>query len=157
MKTKRLNFIIIVIALCLNPLNVSASNLNNYSNSIEYDLNLSQIETYSILDDNNELIYITITPQMDYNKIANGSYKVTYTKPKFWSSSFIVSISNNKFVSASSISVKAITGTIKNYALKKVSSTQITLEVFWSLQSITIQKTGMKAYISNNTLKVSAL
>lgn len=162
MKSHFRNFVSITLFLLLlfSPISASATDTPNiYPTTAEYNLSSKEEQSFAITNSNNELLYITVTPLPTIAKTENGSYRITYTQPGYWSANFILSISNNKITDAHSPAATAISGYISNYMLHLDSSTQASLRILWKpLHSSPLTSVGMKAYLtSTNTLKVSPL
>lgn len=164
MKTKPTKTIIMLLILSL--MNSNLFLLTSYAQSpeetklysdISYDLNSKQEKEFALLDSFGEIIYVTVTP-LNSSRVADNSYKITQTKPNCWKASFVMNVKNNKIVSVSSSSVTAISGSVSSPILRKVSSSQATLNFKWRSTSLpTGILAGIKATISNGQIKVSTL
>lgn len=119
-------------------------------------LNPNHKQTSIIYDQSNNMYILTIEPLDIKNKIANGTYKISYTAPRKWTAYFYAKISDNKFSSCYSPHVTALTGKIRDYSLKKSSNTSSILRIKYEyLFSTTI--TGIKSVISNGKIKTTIL
>lgn len=164
MKTKPMKTIIMLLILSLMSSNIFM--LTSYAQSPEeiklypetsYDLNSNQEKEFALLDSFGETVYVTITP-LNSSRVKDNSYKITHTKPNCWKASFIMNVKSNKIVSVSSSSVTAISGSVSSPILRKVSSSQATLNFKWRSPALPSGiLAGIKAIISNGQIKVSAL
>lgn len=164
MKMKQMKTIITLLILPLIISNIFM--LTSYAQSpgetklchdVSYDLSTNQEKEFALLDSFGETVYITITP-LTSSRVADNSYKIAQTKPNCWKASFVMNVKNNKIVSVSSSSVTAISGSVSSPILRKVSSSQATLNFKWRSTSLpTGILAGIKATISNGQIKVSTL
>lgn len=117
----------------------------------KYDLNEGRIQTYTLLDENNQEYYVTIEPVESNLRMTAGTYKITHEVPNAWKGSFYATVSANKFTSVYSPEASALRGRVSDYYLVKDSSTQATLHIKWTSIIITYD-TGFEAWIENGAL-----
>lgn len=117
----------------------------------KYDLNEGGIQTYTLLDKNNQEYYVTIEPVKLNSRMSEGTYKITHEVPNAWKGSFYATISANKFTSVYSPAASALRGRVSDYYLVKDSSIRATLHIKWTSIIITYD-TGFEAWIENGSL-----
>lgn len=150
--------IVLFLSLLVGVIPASAIDSSiSYLDPIEYHLNSSTEQSFTIADSDGTPIYITIIPLQTNSRIATGSYKINYTKKNCWTANFIVAISNNRIISAHSPVVTAITGIIDKYNLTVELQIQAKLQVFWKQSPYSpVISNGVKAFITtDNTLQVT--
>lgn len=153
---KLLSLLFVGVLLTALPFQSKAAS-EEYSNIAEYDLSSGKAKTFVLEDSYGEMYYCTIKPLTDNSvKIKSGNYKVSYTVPNKWKASFVVTIASNKIKALSSPYTHAIVGSIANSSLVKESSTKGAL-TFRYLYSGFKLFTGVRCYLSNNTLKTEKL
>lgn len=156
-KNKLLPFLILclVLSLFISPLSTKAADYENEAlpTAAEYDLTIGGTQEFTIADAEGNTAYVTISEEPSTSRIANGTYRVTYTSTGCWTARYNVVISNNSISSVNSPAHAAITGTIIYSRLVKESSKQATYYLTRQLNAYTIH-TGMRSVISGTTLKV---
>lgn len=148
---KRLLLLVCVMCLAFGGSLTAMAKENSQNEVAQYDLVEGGVQTYTLLDENNQEYYITIEHVNLNSRIAAGTYKITHEVPNAWKGSFYATISANKFTSVYSPEASALRGSVSDYYLVKDSSTQATLHVKWRSTIITYD-TGFEAWIENGSL-----
>lgn len=159
-KNKLLPFLILclVLSLFISPLSTKAADYENEAlpTAAEYDLTIGGTQEFTIADAEGNTAYVTISEEPSTSRIANGTYRVTYTSTGCWKASYNVVISSNSISSVNSPAYAAITGAITYNHLVKESSKQASYYLIHQLNAYTIS-TGVRSIISGTKLKVSAI
>lgn len=146
-------WILLLCVICLGSsgtlTTLAKQNLEN--EKAKYNLNEGGIQTYTLLDENNQEYYVTIEPIEINSRLAAGTYKITHEVPNAWKGSFYATISADKFTVVYSPEASALRGNISDFCLVKDSTTKATLHIKWTSIIITYD-TGFEAWIENGTL-----
>ncbi len=154
---KKIVAIIMVFTIsCMSVVSVGATEQSNISEGVVYDLESGGTQTFEILDEDNNIVKVTIKELVGRNKIANGSYQIEYTSTGCWEAGFIVDISNNQFTRAHSGYAFPFIGSIRNNALVRESATKVTYRFNYFVGVLGFVA-GCQATISGSTLKVVGL
>lgn len=137
-----------------DPHVLASTNLSEASFNLNDNTFNSQ--RYTLLDEHGSPYFVTITPLFSPERMSNGTYKISYNVPNAWNAFFYAKISNNKFTSCYSPSVKPLKGSVLDYHLSRISSTSESLNIKWKSTLITYN-TGFKAWISNGQLKTKKI
>lgn len=129
----------------------SQSETNTLSAVVEYDLTCSETQTFTVLDANGEVYYVTFEPLAPVSRIASGSYRITKTKPNAWTASMVITISNNAITKAGSPSVSYPGTKIISQTATRNSGTTATLLFRYSLNSQSYSD-GFKAVLSGSKI-----
>ena len=124
--------------------------------SLDLNDNTFIVHQYALFDEQGNPYFVTITPVFSSERMSNGTYKISYNVPNAWNAFFYAKISNNKFTSCYSPSVKPLKGSVLDYHLSRISSTSECLNIKWKSTLITYN-TGFKAWISNGQLKTKKI
>lgn len=129
--------------------------------AVYYDLELGGKQTFSVLDEDQKEIIITVeevfpesSTDISLLSVSNGSYKISGSKPGIWEASYYISIINNNMTNAYSPSATAITGSFTSASLKIDNSKQATYYLSWKLG---VLKTNhyLRSNIANGSLKIT--
>lgn len=123
------------------------------SDGISYDLEKhANIEMFE-LEENGELIDVTIVENPSMLLIADKSYTISKNKNNVWSISYTISVKNNKIISAYDGQFKASQGSFSNNSVKRSSDSLALAKGIWTNRaySTTLQ---VKATIKNKNLVV---
>lgn len=119
MKEAMKKMLLLVCIVCLGfsgTLTVQAK--QDFKNKeAKYDLNKGGIQTYTLLDENNQEYHVTIEPVELNSRLATGTYKITHEIPNAWKGWFYATVSSNTFTSVYSPEAYALKGTVSNYYL----------------------------------------
>lgn len=140
----------------MQTMTAMATENSDLSTEAVYDLEKGGIQTFEVLDKNNNTVEVTIKELVSKTKVSNGSYEITYNSLGCWTAGFIVDISNNKITRAYGPFHYTLTGFIRNAALAHISSTKAIYRFNYSVGVVTLV-TGFQAIISGTTLKATAL
>lgn len=135
---------------------IAADKIGSSNTVAEYSLYSNEPQTFYFTDEDNNPYYITITPEPNTLRLANGNYKITHTIPNCWSASFIINVSSNKIVSVDHPSVLTSNGYATDISLRKVSSTEASLRFLYHVLMFP-EPAGVRAYISNNSIFVQKI
>lgn len=124
--------------------------------SVSYDLTVGGTQTFTIEDEEGNAVVVTVEELPSSTRISNGTYRVTFTSPFAWKAGFNVVISANKMSSVNSPFYETTIGAIQNPVLLKESTTQASYSFSYTRLGSAV-RTGVRAKISNNELKVSQL
>ena len=153
---KRLMLLVCVMCLAFCGSLTAMAKENSQNEVAQYDLAEGGVQTYTLLDEDNQEYYITIEPVNLNSRIAAGTYKITHEVPNAWKGWFYATISSNKFTTVYSPEAYALKGTVTDYYLVKNSTTQATLNIKWRNTIITYS-TGFKAWIEDGSLNTKKL
>jgi hypothetical protein len=131
-------------------------NIEPEGEEISYDLQKGGTQIFSVANENSEDSYIIVEELANAERIASGSYQISFTSAGAWKAGFKVKISNNKITSAYSPSYAVITGSIRNATLVRNSDTKATYSFLYKILNLNYS-TGVKARISDGKLKVSQI
>lgn len=153
---RRLMLLVTLLFLFSSVSVLASEETGTLPQEVTFDLNSNQVQNFVVSDSNRETIKVSLEPLVSSARVANGSYRVTYTVPDTWTAKFIVSVTNNRITAANSLSIQPIACIIVSSNLYLNASSQALLDIGWkAFGSGTIAYNTIKAYISNASLKVS--
>lgn len=131
MKKVLISSIVLSASFVLGGSYVSASEQEAIYNLEDHNF----IETFQ-LEEDGELIDVTIIDNPSFLRVADKTYTITKSKQKVWSISYKISVKNNKITSAHSSKFSAAQGNFSNTSLKKTSDTNVVATGIWNKNSI---------------------
>lgn len=155
-KTKLLALLVIfsILSASFFPSTTQAANTTNQPITTEavYDLTVGGTQEFTITDQDGNLAHVTVSEEISGPRIANGTYKVSYTSTGCWKASYYVAIKNNSITSVHTPSIITYAGSIITNNLVRESSKQASYYLSYRLNSIHLS-TGVRSIISGTTLK----
>lgn len=121
-----------------------------------YDLEKGGTQSFQLTDENGEEAYVVVEEVPGLSRVANGTYRVSYTCTGAWQAGFQVNISGNKITRAHSSYHKALAGTIGQTNLTRDNSTMASYRFFYQLAGVG-KSTGVRGSISGGKLRVSKI
>lgn len=120
-----------------------------------YDLQKGGKQEFQLLDKNGEICYVVIEKMEMTARIADDTYKVSFSAPGSWIAGFYVRIVSNQIMSVYSPFYNTIVGTIQNPSLTRNSNTEANYK--FTYKNIISSNTGVRARISGTELKVGKI
>jgi len=149
MKKIVLSSIILASGIILGSHTVSAN-----EEAIYYDLENHQlIESFEIEEDG-ELLDVTITDHSLFSRMADKTYTVSKSKKNAWVISYKVAVKNNKITSAYGGNFKASQGSFSNTSVSRLSNSSAIGKGAWKYRAST-STIQVKVAVVNNNLKVT--
>lgn len=149
--------IMLLSLLCLSsfPLNsyAAAAATEAETSSAEYDLTIGGTQLFQLVDEDNNLLIVTITEEEDILRLENKTYSVSFKSPLAWEAGYKVVVNNNSITSVHSAWNKPILGTILSPRLVKESSKQATYYFTYQLLGIATSP-GVRTTITGTTMEV---
>lgn len=144
--------------MCLSsfPLNSYAATAEAETSSAEYDLTIGGTQSFQLVDEDNNLLIVTITEEEDILRLENKTYSVSFKSPLTWEAGYKVVVNNNSITSVHSAWNKTVTGTILTSRLVKESTTQATYYLSYQLLGI-VTSPGVRTIISGTTMSVERI
>lgn len=148
MKKGIISFIMLGASFILCSNLVSADN-----KEIVYDLdNHSVIESFK-LEEDGEIVDVTIVDDSFVSRVADKTYTVSKDKKNSWSISYKVTIKNNKITSAYGGNFSALQGSFSNTSVTRHSDSLALAKGAWKYRAAT-NNIQVKTTVSNNQLIV---
>ncbi|MBO0476261.1 MULTISPECIES: DUF5626 family protein [Vagococcus] len=148
MKKVAISFIILGSSLILGT-NLASAN----TEEVIYDLdNHNLVESFE-LEEDGEIIDVTIVDDSLISRMADKTYTVSKNKKNSWSISYKVSVKSNKITSAHSGSFKASQGNFSNTSVTRHSNSSASAKGTWKHRAYASNLT-VKATVRNNKLVV---
>lgn len=148
MKKVAISFIILGSSLILGT-NLASAN----TEEVLYDLdNHHFIESFE-LEEDGEIVDVTIIDNSLFSRMADKTYTVSKNKKNSWSISYKVSVKNNKITSAHGGSFKASQGSFSNTSVTRHSNSSASAKGTWKHRAYASNLT-VKATVRNNKLVV---
>lgn len=148
MKKVAISFIVLGGSFILGSNLVSAT-----PEEVTYDLNNHNfIESFEIEEDG-ELVDVTIVDDSFITRMADKTYTITKNKKNSWSISYKVVVKSNKITSAHSGSFKASQGSFSNTSVNRLSNSSAIGKGAWKYRAAT-NTIQVKTSVVNNNLKV---
>lgn len=120
---------------------------------VVYDLaNHHFIESFE-LEEDGEIIDVTIIDNSLFSRMADKTYTISKNKKNSWDISYKVSVKNNKITSAHSGSFKAAQGSFSNTSVTRHSNSSASAKGAWKYRAAT-STIQVKASVVNNNLNV---
>lgn len=134
----------------------SAANYSEPTDSVSYDLSVGGTQTFHFTDkDGNESI-VTVTELESTERVANGTYKIEYTKRGFWTAGYKITVSGNRITSAYGKYATLTTGSISDESLRVDSSKQATYQFTHHYLGIPFTS-GVRCKLENDKITVSRI
>lgn len=148
MKKVAISFIILGSSFILGT-NLASAN----TEEVLYDLdNHNLVESFE-LEEDGEIIDVTIVDDSLISRMADKTYTVSKNKKNSWSISYKVSVKSNKITSAHSGSFKASQGNFSNTSVTRHSNSSASAKGTWKHRAYASNLT-VKATVRNNKLVV---
>lgn len=148
MKKVAISFIILGSSFILGT-NLASAN----TEEVIYDLdNHNLVESFE-LEEDGEIIDVTIVDDSLISRMADKTYTVSKNKKNSWSISYKVSVKSNKITSAHSGSFKASQGNFSNTSVTRHSNSSASAKGTWKHRAYASNLT-VKATVRNNKLVV---
>ncbi|MFW7369167.1 DUF5626 family protein [Vagococcus fluvialis] len=148
MKKVAISFIILGSIFILGT-NLASAN----TEEVIYDLdNHNLVESFE-LEEDGEIIDVTIVDDSLISRMADKTYTVSKNKKNSWSISYKVSVKSNKITSAHSGSFKASQGNFSNTSVTRHSNSSASAKGTWKHRAYASNLT-VKATVRNNKLVV---
>ena len=148
MKKVAISFIILGSSLILGT-NLASAN----TEEVIYDLdNHNLVESFE-LEEDGEIIDVTIVDDSLISRMADKTYTVSKNKKNSWSISYKVSVKSNKITSAHSGSFKASQGNFSNTSVTRHSNSSASAKGAWKYRAAT-NTIQVKTSVVNNNLSV---
>lgn len=148
MKKVAISFIILGSSFILGT-NLASAN----TEEVIYDLdNHNLVESFE-LEEDGEIIDVTIVDDSLISRMADKTYTVSKNKKNSWSISYKVSVKSNKITSAHSGSFKALQGNFSNTSVTRHSNSSASAKGTWKHRAYASNLT-VKATVRNNKLVV---
>lgn len=148
MKKVAISFIILGSSLILGT-NLASAN----TEEVIYDLdNHNLVESFE-LEEDGEIIDVTIVDDSLISRMADKTYTVSKNKKNSWSISYKVSVKSNKITSAHSGSFKASQGNFSNTSVTRHSNSSASAKGTWKHRAYASNLT-VKATVRNNKLVI---
>lgn len=122
---------------------------------INYDIEQGGTQTFVIEDEDGEKLKLVIEEMSGRARVANGTYKITRTKPNAWTAGFYIKVSANRITKVYGKFYKEIKGTINNISLTKKSDAEGVLTFFYVYNGYQ-KKCGVRVRILNKKIITSA-
>jgi len=124
-----------------------------HTEEVVYDLNNHQLIESYVLEDDGEIVDITIIDNSLFSRMADKTYTVSKNKKNSWSISYKVSVKNNKIVSAYDGSFIAAQGSFSNSSVTRHSNSSASAKGAWRYHAAT-NTIQVKTTVVNNNLSV---
>ena len=148
MKKVAISFIILGSSFILGT-NLASAN----TEEVIYDLdNHNLVESFE-LEEDGEIIDVTIVDDSLISRMADKTYTVSKNKKNSWSISYKVSVKSNKITSAHSGSFKASQGNFSNTSVTRHSNSSASAKGTWKHRAYASNLT-VTATVRNNKLVV---
>lgn len=148
MKKVAISFIILGSSLILGT-NLASAN----TEEVIYDLdNHNLVESFE-LEEDGEIIDVTIVDDSLISRMADKTYTVSKNKKNSWSISYKISVKSNKITSAHSGSFKASQGNFSNTSVTRHSNSSASAKGTWKHRAY-VSNLTVKATVRNNKLVV---
>ena len=148
MKKVAISFIMLGGSFMLSS-NLASAN----TEEVVYDLtNHHFIESFE-LEEDGEIVDVTIIDNSLFSRMADKTYTVSKNKKNYWAISYKVSVKNNKITSAHSGSFKASQGSFSKTSVTRHSNTSASAKGTWKHRAYASNLT-VKATVRNNKLVV---
>ncbi len=149
---KRIFSIGLVVALVLT--NVFVVSASEPQTEAVYDLKKGGTQTFMLEGKDGEVQQVVIEEVSSNARVADDTYKISFTVEGAWTAGFYVKVSSNKITSAYSPFHTALRGSITSPQLVRNSNVKVTYSFIYKW-TILKYDTGVIASISNSSLKVS--
>lgn len=147
-----LSYTILVLSMTIS---VSAATPQESQNSATYDRTVGGTQVFHLKDQYGEESIVTVTELPSGSRVANGKYKVEYTKNLYWNAGFTISVSSNRIMSAYGEYATPYLGSITNATLIVDHSKQATYQFNFNLLST--QQTGVRCVLDGDNIQVYCL
>ncbi len=139
----------VAISFIILGTNLASAN----TEEVIYDLdNHNLVESFE-LEEDGEIIDVTIVDDSLISRMADKTYTVSKNKKNSWSISYKVSVKSNKITSAHSGSFKAWQGNFSNTSVTRHSNSSASAKGTWKHRAYASNLT-VKATVRNNKLVV---
>ena len=139
----------VAISFIILGTNLASAN----TEEVLYDLdNHHFIESFE-LEEDGEIVDVTIIDNSLFSRMADKTYTVSKNKKNSWSISYKVSVKNNKITSAHGGSFKASQGSFSNTSVTRHSNSSASAKGTWKHRAYASNLT-VKATVRNNKLVV---
>lgn len=91
---------------------------------VTYDMEQGGKQVFTIEEEDGEESELVIEEMPGGARVANGTYKITRTKPRAWTAGFYIIVSSNRITKVYNKFYKAIKGEISNVKLSKESESE---------------------------------
>lgn len=146
-------FSLLLICFLMPYTNSYAADDFSPSTKAAYDLSIGGTQEFIISDTDGNEVYITISELPTNQRVANGTYKVTYTAPLCWKAGYNITISNNCITSVNNKFHNTYTSVIISDRLAKEGTKQASYYLGYQMGGM-FSSTGMRSIISDNKLNV---
>lgn len=141
-----------------NTVHAHENEVSKFSEEAIYDLTIGGTQIFKIMDSTGNIAYITVSEEPSLSRIGNGTYKITYTEPQFWTAGFYATIKSDSIISAKDKFYSALSGTVIQSKLILESSKQASHYFTYKFGTTTLSKsTGVRAIIFGTSLKISKI
>lgn len=153
---KRIISIVLLSILCFCSFDFTSRAAEQSYSSAEYDLTIGGTQSFCLLDDNNDLLIITITEEENVLRLDDKTYSVSFKSPLTWEAGYKVVVNDNLITSVHSAWYKTVTGTILTSRLVKESTKQATYYLSYQLLGV-VTPAGVRTIISGTTMSVDRI
>lgn len=129
--------------------------------AVTYDVALGGKQTFSVLDEDQKEIIITVeevfpesSTDISLFSVSNGSYKISGSKPGFWEASYYITVTSQKITRAFSPSATAITGNLIKTNLSLISDKKTSYEIAWKA-GILKSTFYLNATLNNDSISIT--
>lgn len=91
---------------------------------VNYDMEQGGKQVFTVEEEDGEESELVIEEIPGKARVANGTYKITRTKPRAWTAGFYIKVSSNRITKVYNRFYKAIKGNISNVKLSKESDSE---------------------------------